>query len=228
MTQKYPTGYGPVHPQADYRPWENDTTFEEVYLNIAAATMLDKMRCYSLWRLLEQCAGLPGDILEVGVWRGGSGALLTARATMLPALSDRRVYLADSFHGVVKAGPRDSYYRGGEHADTSVEQVQEVLERLKLSNYHILQGIFPDQTAAEVAAEHICFCHIDVDVYRSAYDVVEWVWPRMPVGAVLVYDDYGFYGCEGVTTLGNEEYAKPDRIFIHNLNGQGVVIKTHV
>ena len=44
----------------------------------------------------------------------------------------------------------------------------------------------------------IRYCHIDVDVYQSARDVLEWVWGRLCIGAIVVYDDYGFDGCHGV------------------------------
>ena len=47
----------------------------------------------------------------------------------------------------------------------------------------------------------ISMLHCDVDVYSSSRDIVEWCLPRMLVGAILVFDDYGFYGCEGVTTF---------------------------
>jgi O-methyltransferase len=47
----------------------------------------------------------------------------------------------------------------------------------------------------------------------------------MPVGGVIVYDDYGFYGCEGVTALGTEEIERSNRLFLHNLSGQAFLIK---
>lgn len=40
-----------------------------------------------------------------------------------------------------------------------------------------------------------------VDVYQSAKDIVEWAMPRLTRGGVVVFDDYGFRNCEGVTTL---------------------------
>ena len=138
----------------------------------------------------------------------------------------RHLYLADTFAGVVKAGPRDDYYKGGEHADTTLELVEEFLNNLRLTEYTVLSGIFPEESAHLVESDAIALCHIDVDVYQSAKDVVDWVWPRMPVGGIIVYDDYGFYGCEGVTALVNEEAARADRLLIHNLNGHAVIVKT--
>ncbi|MFW6329218.1 MAG: TylF/MycF/NovP-related O-methyltransferase [Alkalispirochaetaceae bacterium] len=141
---------------------------------------------------------------------------------------ERHLWLADTFTGVVKAGPKDDYYKGGEHADTSVEVVEKLLDSLGLSDYTILKGIFPEQSAHLLGGRRIALCHVDVDVYQSAKDVAHWVWPRMPVGGVIVYDDYGFYGCEGVTAFVNEEMAREDRVVVHNLNGHAVVVKTEI
>ena len=222
--KRYPKGYGYFQPVSDYRPWELDEAFQRVYDVVREYTMVDIFRLYELWQLVPQAVKAPGDVLEVGSWRGGSGALIAAR---LAGLDDsRRVVLADTFKGVVKAGPRDEYYRGGEHANTSAELVREVVEKLGLTTVDVLEGIFPEETAAHVERSEIALCHIDVDVYQSAKDTARWAWPRMRRGSILIYDDYGFYGCEGVTALVHEELDMPDRAVIRNLNGHAVVVKT--
>ena len=62
-------------------------------------------------------------------------------------------------------------------------------------------------------------------MYQSAQDVLSWVWPRLSIGGIVVFDDYGFRGCDGIARLVNEERQKNDRVFIHNLNGHAVLIK---
>ena len=49
---------------------------------------------------------------------------------------------------------------------------------------------------------------------------------RLVTGGLIVLDDYGFKGCEGVTRFVNEQRLKPDRLVLHNLNGHAVAIKT--
>ncbi|MFO8063641.1 MAG: TylF/MycF/NovP-related O-methyltransferase [Spirochaetota bacterium] len=221
--RSYPAGYGPVRPEANYRPWDVDERFRVLYATVADYTKVDEARCYLLWRTALQLNAVEGAFVEVGVWRGGTGALLCDAASRLER--PRHVYLADTFRGVVKAGPRDDYYKGGEHADASADTVKALLETVGANNATVLEGVFPEETGGEIPEGAIALCHIDVDVYQSARDVAEWVWPRMPVGGVIVYDDYGFYGCEGVTAFGNEEYERGDRLFLHNLSGQAVVVK---
>jgi len=213
-----------VHPQATYAPWNKDQVFLETLAAVASHTLVDKYRCYELWTLTRQSHKLRGSILEVGVWRGGTGAII-ARQAKSCGIADP-VYLCDTFTGVPKAGPQDSHYRGGEHADTSRKIVERlVYDRLGLDNVRILEGVFPDQTCHLIAADAFRLCHVDVDVYQSAKDIVDWVWDRLVVGGIVVYDDYGTRDCDGITRHVEEQEALPDRLLIRNLNGHAVVIK---
>lgn len=221
----YPPGYGVVEPVANYRPWDTDTEFRRVYEQIRDFTMVDEYRLWTLWYLVKQLP--PGDILEVGSWRGGSGAVLATAAGVgaseghsAPA---RTIFLADTFAGVVKAGKRDTYYKGGEHANTSSRTVVELFARLELGELTILEGIFPEDTAAQIEDRTFALCHIDVDVYQSARDVFEWAWPRVVPGGVLVFDDYGFYGCEGVTALVDE--LAGSYTVVPSLSGQAIITR---
>ncbi len=125
------------------------------------------------------------------------------------------------------AGERDTGYRGGEHADTSLNVVEELMKQLTLDNVQIIQGIFPENTGEQVTSNQFAFVHIDVDVYNSALHCFEWTWPKLVVGGAIVFDDYGFLGCEGVTRMVNE-LDLPNASIIYNLNGHAVVVKCAV
>lgn len=206
-----------------YAPWKTDREFNEVFAITSAYSLVRTHRSYELWQLVAETAHTAGALLEVGVWRGGTGALIAKRAQSL-GIPDP-VYLCDTFEGVVKAGGLDSAYKGGEHADTSVEVVEDLLKTLDVHNAQVLKGIFPDETAQKIPEGPIRFCHIDVDVYQSAKEVLEWVWPRLSSGGMVVFDDYGFRATSGVTRLVDEERGKDDNIVIHNLNAHGIIIK---
>jgi O-methyltransferase len=214
-----------IVPIADHSPWREDTAFKRVFERIRKATLVDVYRLYELWQLVEQCKGLSGAMLEVGTWRGGTAGLLATRARELDMST--RLYTCDTFRGVVKASAHDRLYRGGEHSDTSRERVQALFDELELGQQqvHILEGIFPEETGAAIHGEHFRLCHIDVDTYESAKDVADWVWPRLVLGGIVVYDDYGFTGAGGVTKLVDEQRLLGDRVVIHNLNGHAVLVK---
>ena len=209
-----------VLPYATLAPWLNDFEFMNLYEKIKNHTLVDIYRCFELWILAKQTSKLNGSILEVGVWRGGTGAIL-AEATKNV---NNKIYLADTFKGVVKAGINDTKYKGGEHSDTSQEVVTELMESLSIKNVKLLKGIFPEETQ-HIILENISMLHCDVDVYSSSKDIVEWCLPKMIVGSILVFDDYGFYGCEGVTKYCNELKLREELIFTHNLNGHAIFIK---
>ncbi len=196
-------------PFSTYSPWLGDPDFIDTFNRILKHTLVDKYRCFELWSLGKQLEAVEGDVLEVGVWRGGTGVIL-ARST---AGSGKTVYLADTFTGVVKAGEEDTRYTGGEHADTSVPLVEALLQDFGLDNAVLLQGIFPEDTAHLIAGR-LSMVHCDVDVYESAKGVVEWALPRLSPGGVIVFDDYGFSGCEGVTRLVNEYQGRPGLLFL--------------
>jgi O-methyltransferase len=216
--------YDNVFPIATYAPWNVDSDFIATYRTIRSHTLVDIYRCWELWTLVGQSAKAGGALLEVGVWRGGTGALIAKRAAL--DRPEAAVYLCDTFRGVVKAGRHDNEYKGGEHTDTSVETVQRLTRALHLTNTRLLEGIFPDQTAHLIPPEvRFGFCHIDVDVYQSAKDVVAWIWDRLETGGLIVFDDYGFAGCHGIRQFVNEQREHSDRLVLHNLNGHAVVIK---
>jgi O-methyltransferase len=210
-------------PLSTYAPWQADEEFRRVHEAVRRNTLVDVWRCYELWSLVGELRDVPGAILEVGVWRGGTGILMAARAAMLGL--DEPVYLCDTWAGVVKTGEVDTYYRDGKHDDASRETVAALATALGTTNVELLQGIFPDETAGRIVDTQFRLCHCDVDVYRSAKEVFDWVWPRLQPGGMVVFDDYGFPACPGVTKFVDEQRLLADRTVIHNLNGHGLVVK---
>jgi O-methyltransferase len=212
-----------AYPISSYAPWQADEDFQRVFRAVKPNTLVDVWRCHELWSLLAELVEIAGDVIEVGVWRGGSGVLMASRLIDLGV--DASVYLCDTWQGVVKTGARDIYYRDGKHGDTSKEVVERLVQRMGLGNIRLLEGIFPDDTADRVADRTFRLVHIDVDVYQSARDVLDWTWRRLSPGGVVVFDDYGFPATPGVTQLVDEQRRLDDRLVVHNLNGHGVVIK---
>ncbi|MFM7423430.1 MAG: TylF/MycF/NovP-related O-methyltransferase [Elainella sp.] len=216
--------YQQAVPLALYAPWNVDQGFQRAYQRIFANTLVDQYRCFELWSLVEQVQKLDeGSIIEIGVWQGGTGVLMAHRVATC-GITDP-VYLCDTFSGVVKASDKDSFYKGSEHADTSQAIVEQLVSQFGLTQVKILKGIFPDETAHLIGDDKFRLCHVDVDVYQSAKDVVAWVWDRMVPGGIIVYDDYGFLGCDGITKLVEEQRALSDRLVFHNLNGHAIVVK---
>lgn len=210
---------GPIHSYPYDAPWLTDAEFGAIYERVRGNTLVDRPRCYALVQIARQVRTVPGNILEVGVWRGGTTALLAS------ARPDRIVFAADAFAGVVKSQDWE-HYEDGAHADADRDKVAAFLADLGLANVRILEGIFPDDTGAQVAGESFSLVHIDVDVYSSASDILEFAWPRLSAFGIAVLDDYGFVSaCAGVHRLGSEWAERDDCLFIASPNGQGYLVK---
>ena len=207
-----------IEPFATYSPWLNDQPFQSLVEKIQDFTLVDIYRLWELKSLLTSSNRVEGDILEVGVWRGGTGALLCKYSP------NKKVWLADTFIGIVKEGEMDLSYNGGEHADTSREIVEGLMSSLKLVNFELLKGVFPDDTGNFIP-EVLSLVHIDVDVYESAKQIWNFVHHRLAVGGVIVFDDYGFSSTDGVTSFVNEISELDNFFFLYNLNGHAIFVK---
>lgn len=218
-----------VAPFATYSPWLADREFVSTYEFISTPkefphTLVDRYRCYELWQLASR--RVEGDVLEIGVWRGGTGCLIAKR--LQSSAPGKTVYLCDTFAGIVGVTEKDPHYRDGEHSDTSQQIVIDLATRMGLTNIQIMPGIFPAKTAIAIANHAFSLVHIDVDVYKSARECFAWSLPRLSIGGAVVFDDYGFERCGGVTRLVNEIVLQFENCLatIHNLNGHAVLIKT--
>jgi O-methyltransferase len=97
-------------PSATYSPWVADAAFARVYAEARQNTLVDVYRCYELWTVASRLAHVPGDVLEVGTRRGGTGSVLAAACAR--TAPDKIVYLCDTFAGVVKAGTKTRCTKG--------------------------------------------------------------------------------------------------------------------
>ena len=213
-----PYAYNHIVSAATLSPWYDDHEFVETYFKIKEHTLVDHYRCYELWTLAKQSHKIPGIILEVGVWKGGTGTILAKAAP------GKKVYLADTFSGVVKATNKDLTYIGGEHSDTSKATVEALLKESGITNAELLTGVFPDDTG-HMIQEDISLLHCDVDVFESARDIVQWGIPKLSVGGILVFDDYGFEQCNGISLLCDMLKEVENLLFFYNLNGHAIFIK---
>lgn len=157
-------------------------------------------RFFHLVQLFRLTRGLYGTTAEAGVFRGLASYLLCHQQRLERADFDGSGHLAiDSFQGLSPAteedGPRD--YRG-RFADTSLEIARATLSEFPLVD--IVQGWIPD-VLDQLPERSYRFVHVDVDLYRPALACLEYFFPRLTPGGLLVVDDYGpwpnddFPGC---------------------------------
>ena len=135
---------------------------------------------YQLLSCARATAKIPGDIAEVGVYRGGSARLVCSE------LADRSLYLFDTFEGLPRTDQLDCRFGRGQYA-ASYEKVQKYLS--EFSNVHIYKGLFP-ATAAPVTNKRFSFVHLDVDLYQPTRDALQFFYPRISSGGMFLIHDY--------------------------------------
>ena len=141
--------------------------------------------------------GVPGDLIETGVWRGGASIFMRA---VLEAygITDRTVWLADSFQGLPKPDPvrypadaKDELWKASALA-VSVDQVKANFEAYGLLDDQVrfLVGWFRD-TLPTAPIERLAVLRLDGDLYESTMDALSALYPRLSVGGYVIVDDYG-------------------------------------
>ncbi len=145
--------------------------------------------------------GIPGDLLETGVWRGGASIFMKA-ALVVYGGRDRTIWVADSFEGLPKPDvekyPKD---KGDMHwtfdnLRVSMEEVRGNFERYGLldDNIKFIKGWFSD-TMPSAPIEKLALLRADGDMYGSTMDVLEPMYPKLSSGGFLIIDDYALEGC---------------------------------
>lgn len=164
-----------------------------------ALSMIGEHRMRQLQRACEFVieSGVPGDFIETGVWRGGACILMRA---VLAAwgVTDRRVWVADSFQGLPPPDP-DRYPNdaGSElHAfpqlAVSADEVRANFDRHGLLDGQVafLEGWFRD-TLPAAPIERLAILRLDGDMYESTMDALDALYGKLSPGGIVIVDDYG-------------------------------------
>lgn len=169
-----------------------------------AHTMVSMKRLDNLQACVESVLTdqVPGDFIETGVLRGGSSILMRG---ILKAygVTDRRVWLGDSFAGLpppdpekypADAGATWHLFLGG---DVGVEEVRRNFDRYGLLDDQVrfLKGWFKD-TLPTAPLNQLALIRLDGDLYESTMDALVPLYPKLSVGGYLIIDDYSLPMCK--------------------------------
>jgi O-methyltransferase len=201
-------------------------------------TMTSVERMYALWQAVGHIhrAGVPGDVVECGVWRGGSSLLA---ADTLARLGDesRTIWLYDTFEGMSEPTDRDVSFDGDrivdrwsvlrEDRDDPVlcyADLPDVKATMARSGYpadriRYVQGKVEDTIPAD-CPESIALLRLDTDWYESTRHELEHLYPRLAPGGVLILDDYGDW--KGARDATDEYFAQhPDPPLLQRIDQTG-------
>ncbi len=145
------------------------------------ASLLTAYETYTVYSFARAYSGLPGAMAEVGVFQGSSARMICE------AKGDKELHLFDTFEGLPESSAADkSVHRVGQYLVT-LESVQEFLQGYP--NVHFHKGLFPD-SAVDVPDQKYAFVHLDVDLYESTLAGLDYFYPKMIPGGVILSHDY--------------------------------------
>jgi hypothetical protein len=146
-------------------------------------------------------AGVPGDFMETGVWRGGACIMMRA-VLRAHGVTDRRVIAADSFAGFPSPSPEvaaDAGFHLHAYVDFAVPlaQVKAAFARYGLLDGQVvfLEGLFKD-TLPSAPVERLAVLRLDGDMYESTMDGLVNLYHKLSPGGTLIADDYYLFECQ--------------------------------
>lgn len=143
--------------------------------------------------------GIPGDVVELGCYRGAMALWLRAQLDVL-GLADRRVHVFDSFQGMSAPGRYDaaSGLREGEFA-CGVEEVVAAHRAWGLRSPVIHPGWFADTLPSQLPSV-VAFAHVDCVFYEPMRTSLIHCVPALAAGASLVIGGYSVDPVERVVS----------------------------
>jgi O-methyltransferase len=176
-------------------------------LPAAAETMIGLERLDNLQQCIETVIrdGVPGDLIETGVWRGGA-CIFMRGVLRAHDVSDRVVWVADSFAGLPPPDAAHPADAGDDHwtrpeLAVSRADVERNFERYGLLDEQVrfVEGWFSESLPA-APVERLAVARLDGDMYGSTMDALEALYDRVSPGGFVIIDDYGAVaGCRAAT-----------------------------
>jgi hypothetical protein len=205
-------GYDIIKLNKPYKwPTDFESRHKEIVNKTKSFTMTSPERIFGLIEAVRYIIhnGIEGDIVECGVWKGGS-MLAVAETLISEHITNRNLYLYDTFEGMSEPTEADvnpyndkaelllqSNVNKEENIVWAYSGIDEVKTTLNLSSYpkesiHFIKGKV-EETIPKFIPEKIALLRLDTDWYESTKHELKYLFPLLSPGGVLIIDDYGFW-----------------------------------
>jgi len=165
-------------------------------------SLVSGYEAYMVYSLARSTKQLGGDIAEVGVFQGSTARIICE------VKGERKFRLFDTFEGLPKSRDEDLNVHREHQYTCGLEKVQNYLQGFEGLTYH--KGLFP-HSAEGVEKTPYSFVHFDVDLYESTLSCLEYFYPLMVTGGIMLSHDYSLLA--GVEKAFHEFLAdKPEEI----------------
>jgi len=201
---------------AVHAPWLEDKKFLKIYNKFSDLTLLDKPRAYTLWQATNSLKNKNGVILDIGCLLGGAGFIMSK------GNNKGKTLLFDTFNGFKKD---DGIHKKEVFEFNDIKKVKKFINQFNLRDTYVFKCYFPDQLNLKI--DKIKICHIDVNTFQSTKDVFLYIEKKIIKNGIIIFDDYGIWGVNGIKKFIKSIEARYQKkfIFIKNYMGQCILIK---
>lgn len=219
-------------------PKDFEELHQSVIKKVRPFTMTSPERIFSLIEATKYITKyyIEGDIVECGVWKGGS-MLAVADTLISLGVKDRHLHLYDTFEGMPEPTDNDMDFSGekagnilnknkdkGDNLVWAYSSLDTVKQTLALSAYdkgkinYIIGKV--EDTIPKTIPEKIALLRLDTDWYESTKHELIHLFPRLQKGGILIIDDYGFW--KGAKKAVDEYFVENDtQIFLSRIDDTG-------
>lgn len=203
-----------------------ESNFNKAY---AAAFRQEKIsdlqwRLHTLCWAGKQASCLNGDFVECGVNRGFMSAGVMEYINF-KKMDDRKFYLFDTYCGLVEefVTIEDTAAYRNDYPD-SYQYVTDSFGKYK--NVNIVKGPVPI-TFENISIEKVAYLHIDMNCALPERAALEFFWPKIVPGGIVILDDYGFSGHKSQADTAQEFADNIEHQILCLPTGQGLMVKKH-
>jgi len=206
----------------DYKAWREDKQFQIDYQRLSPGNPYSQDRKWTVREFVKLSNDLPGDMAECGCYEGATAFFMAQAST------SGTLYLFDSFQGISSPEIRDQNHRADVtewvKGDLSSSEKKLHANLAPFDSVSVLPGWIPERFN-EVAERRFRVVHIDVDLYQPTHDSLEFFYPRLVEGGVIIMDDYGFLTCPGAKMAADEFSRSIGAQVLHLPTGQGLIFR---
>lgn len=190
------------------RDIDADATYRQRQALCQPYTMTSAERMFALYQATDYVldAGISGDLVECGVWRGGSALMMALELAERGAEEEsRKLHLFDTFAGMSEPDASDGQaareqWRKRQRKDHNdwcyapEDEVRQNVAKSGIDNRRIVTVVGKvEDTIPASAPESIALLRLDTDWYESTRHELEHLYPRLAPGGVMIIDDYGHW-----------------------------------
>ncbi len=215
-----------------------ENEFIDIYTRCRKYSFTSIQRMYALYKAVEYVFKnkIRGDIVECGVWKGGS-AMLCALALQQWGDTDRNIYLYDTYTGMSEPTENDVDFKNnfaidkwgklqknGTLVDWCLSPVDEVRKNLYLTGYPPNRIVFiegkVEDTIPHTTPEQISILRLDTDWYESTKHELQYLFPLLSDKGIIIIDDYGHW--QGAKLAVDEYFIQNDiNILLNKIDYSG-------